>query len=316
MKLNHIWDSVRSRLGLPDTTSDLDSDATGSTGDKPPRADMIDTICDFLSFRFDQHLDRWQVIAALALAVTIILVSLAGVVRARLASGVTVTARAAPSGTAAGEGKGATSRKGGTAGSTGTDKQAPYAYVYVCGAVKQPGVYRASTGSRVNAAIALAGGLASNADATRINLARRVVDGERVYVPRAGETLTPALLDNGLGGSGVSASSIDGAAGSGATTNGYSGDAAGSGATGQDGSGASDPNTGRGPAWRSDGRLNLNLATAADLDTLPGIGPAYAARILDYRQQHNGFTDAGQLGNVRGIGPKTLAKLKPLVYVE
>lgn len=276
----------------PSHTEDIDPSVA-----VPPGPDIIDRVCDFLSFRFDQHLDRWQVITALALAIVIIIFSLAGLVRSRLASSVTVTTAAR----AAGKSDAAQS------GTNGTNIKTAYIFVYMCGAVRQPGVYRVTTGSRVNTAISLAGGLAEGADAARINLARRVVDGERVYVPRAGEVITPALLDN---------TGVAPATGSTADANSSGVSASDNGSATADGLGSNSPGAGRGPAWRSDGCLNINLATAADLDLLPGIGPAFAARIIDYRQKHNSFTDVEQLGNVRGIGPKTLAKLKPLVCVE
>jgi competence protein ComEA len=59
--------------------------------------------------------------------------------------------------------------------------------------------------------------------------------------------------------------------------------------------------------------VNLNTATAADLETLPGIGQATAARILEYRQKSGGFKKIEDLMNVKGIGEKTFLKLKPLV---
>jgi competence protein ComEA len=61
--------------------------------------------------------------------------------------------------------------------------------------------------------------------------------------------------------------------------------------------------------------VNLNTATAADLAKLPGIGPAVAARIVEYRQKNGGFKKAEELMNVKGIGEKTFLKLKPLVTV-
>ena len=59
--------------------------------------------------------------------------------------------------------------------------------------------------------------------------------------------------------------------------------------------------------------VNLNTATLEQLDTLDGVGPGIAQRILDYREQHGGFTRVEELGEVPGIGPKRLATLKPLV---
>ena len=61
--------------------------------------------------------------------------------------------------------------------------------------------------------------------------------------------------------------------------------------------------------------MNLNTATSADLDTLPGIGPTLAAAILRERERRGGFTSVDQLRDVRGIGEKRFADLKDLVTV-
>jgi competence protein ComEA len=68
-----------------------------------------------------------------------------------------------------------------------------------------------------------------------------------------------------------------------------------------------------GPTLR---RININTATRAELELLPGIGPAVAQRIIDHRAAHGRFASAADLDNVKGIGPKTLEKLKDLVRVE
>lgn len=61
------------------------------------------------------------------------------------------------------------------------------------------------------------------------------------------------------------------------------------------------------------GRINVNTATATDLEALPGIGPKKAAAIVAYRGAHGLFKRVDDLVEVKGIGPKTLAKLRPLV---
>jgi len=62
--------------------------------------------------------------------------------------------------------------------------------------------------------------------------------------------------------------------------------------------------------------INLNTATAAELDLLPGIGPALAQRIVEDREQRGPFRSIDNLGRVRGIGPETIRKIRPLVTVE
>ena len=154
--------------------------------------------------------------------------------------------------------------------------------VHVAGQVAVPGVYRLASGARVVDAVDIAGGLLPEADVDVVNLAAPVADGQRIYVPRVGQD--PPVVVTGGGGANAPAGSAVVAAG------GTSGGSGGSG-----------------------GPVALSTATAEQLDTLPGVGPATAAAIIAYRDEHGPFTSVEQLGEVSGIGPAKLAALRDLV---
>jgi len=151
-------------------------------------------------------------------------------------------------------------------------------FVHLHGRVAQPGLYELAPGARVVDVVAAAGGFADDAEQGAVNLARPLVDGEQLYVPAVGEA----------------AAGPDSGAGAGAAA----GSAVGGGASGPGGA-----------------LVDLNSADAAALETLPGVGPATSAAILDWRRQNGAFRSVDDLLGVSGIGEKTLAKLAPLVTV-
>ena len=82
-------------------------------------------------------------------------------------------------------------------------------------------------------------------------------------------------------------------------------------AVGASGGGAVDGDGG----VRADGLVDLNRATPAELEELPGVGPVLASRIIAFRDANGPFTEVGQLREVSGIGEKTFQSLAPLVAV-
>ncbi|HEV7888389.1 MAG TPA: helix-hairpin-helix domain-containing protein [Acidimicrobiales bacterium] len=154
--------------------------------------------------------------------------------------------------------------------------------VDAAGALARPGVYRLGPTARVQDVVAAAGGPAPDADLELVNLAAPVADGERVYVPRRGERAPEGVATGPLG-------------------------AGGWGSLGSRGGVAR-----LGPPAQP---VNLNSASAEQLDALPGIGPATARAIVAWRQQHGRFKRVDDLLAVRGIGPAKLVTLRPQVRV-
>ncbi len=148
--------------------------------------------------------------------------------------------------------------------------------VHVVGAVQQPGVYHLVAGARGDDALRAAGGPTPDADVRRVNLAATLVDGEQLIIPRVGERLSPTTA-------------------------------------------AINPPVRReGPGAPRDNvptTVNINVATADDLDRLPGIGPSTARAIVDHRTRNGPFATVDDLLAVRGIGPAKLAELRQFVRV-
>ncbi|MCG9895377.1 MAG: helix-hairpin-helix domain-containing protein [Fimbriimonadaceae bacterium] len=148
--------------------------------------------------------------------------------------------------------------------------------VMVQGAVARPGVYTLPRNGRVEDAVKSAGGLLGSADRDQVNLAARLRDEEPLVIPEVGEQGTGAAVYGLLTPLPEREASAGPVAGI---------------------------------------ALNLNTATRDELDTLPGIGPKTADAIMAHRARIGGFQSVEQLEDVKGIGPKKLARLRPLVKV-
>jgi competence protein ComEA len=153
--------------------------------------------------------------------------------------------------------------------------------VSVVGLVHQPGLVTLVAGARVADALTAAGGPLESADLVGLNMARRVNDGEQVVVGVSSPPGAPPAMG----------SSISSAPGSSSTA----------------------PTPGGSPP--AQGSVDLNTATVEQLDALPGVGPVTAAAIVAWRDANGAFAGVDQLGEVDGIGPARLEKLRALVHV-
>jgi competence protein ComEA len=155
--------------------------------------------------------------------------------------------------------------------------------VHVTGAVEKSGVYRLPAGSRVNDALAKAS-VRAEADLDSLNLAAPLIDGQKVVVPIKQEKSMvngPGVNPGGPFSAGLPKSMASGG----------------------------------NPAPGSGGLVNINTADQAALDSLPGIGPALAQRIIQYREKNGPYKVPEDIKNVSGIGEKRFENLKDLISV-
>ena len=163
--------------------------------------------------------------------------------------------------------------------------------VHVTGAVRSPGVYYLSINARVHEAIEKAGGGTDQADIHSLNLAATIRDGEQIDVPEIRQISD--VRQNTPISSTVEDPVIP---------------------ISPDRSVPPQPSVQK-PAPSDGSRININTATSQELQTLRGIGPALAQRIVEYRQTSGGFSTVNDLTNVKGIGPKTLEKIRDSITV-
>lgn len=157
--------------------------------------------------------------------------------------------------------------------------------VHIEGAISQPGIVTLPSGSRVHEAVQAAGGATAEAALREINLARKLADGEYLYVPHIGEdTQTlPAPAQAGTGG----VPAVGSAPNSPAQTSGAA------------------------PGASAAGCVDINAADLAGLQVLNGVGPALAQRILEARESRGPFLNVDDIDAVSGIGPALMRRIEP-----
>jgi competence protein ComEA len=161
--------------------------------------------------------------------------------------------------------------------------------VHVAGRVKFPNVYTLAPGNRVVDAIKAAGGSCADANLDAVNLAAKVKDGDKILVPSRNMPIQSFLASVAARAPRASAAAQPGSS---------------------EPSRASSSGKFTVPGQ---GVVNINTASPAELQQLPGVGPSTAQKIIDHRTEIGSFTSVDQLMDVKGIGPKKMEKMKPFV---
>ena len=147
--------------------------------------------------------------------------------------------------------------------------------VHITGEVKKEGVVYLEEGSRVVDAIKKAGGETKEADLSQVNLAYVLQDGQKIYIPNKNEKISAYTSENM-------------------------------------GDNIEQNNT---TTKKEGAKVNINTAGVEELDQLPGIGPAIAQRIIDYRNEHGEFKKVEDIQEVKGIGDAKFSEIKDSIIV-
>lgn len=153
--------------------------------------------------------------------------------------------------------------------------------VYVAGEVVNPGVYEMEQNDRIADVIEHAGGLKDEANIKNINLALVLEDGMKVYIPSAKEDENSIISNGELDTNDIISS-----------------------------------NTSKNTKNLNSSKVNINIATQAQLESLPGIGPSTANKIVTYRSEHGKFKSIEDIKSVSGIGDSKFAKIKDLITIK
>lgn len=143
--------------------------------------------------------------------------------------------------------------------------------IHMTGCVKNPGIIELKEGERIDDAIQLAGGLTEEADLTNVNLAYKVEDGQKIYIPSIHDIEEKEIIQENQ-------EEIFG-------------------------------------KENETGKVNINTAKQTELETLPGIGPTIALRIIEYRKENGEFTDIEELKEIEGIGEAKWEQIKDFVEI-
>lgn len=175
-----------------------------------------------------------------------------------------------------------------------TNEETNKIVVHVSGAVNQEGIVELQENSRISDAINIAGGLKENADTKHINLAFKLEDGMKIYIPTIEETKEQnTQIQN--------QNRID-------ETSKY--------VTSSSGVVQEEQTNAQQSEQKKNEKININTATQTELETLPGIGPATSLKIINYREENGKFETIEEIKEVSGIGDAKYENIKDLICVK
>lgn len=151
--------------------------------------------------------------------------------------------------------------------------------IHITGAIKNQGVVELEKGARIQDAIEEAGGLIELADISDVNLAYELKDGQKIYIPQITDDQIEEIINLGSGEKVIIDDVVD-----------------------------NSKNTGE--------KININIATTAELQTLSGIGVGTAEKIIEYRKNNGKFNSIEEIKNVSGIGEAKYQSIKDYIKIE
>lgn len=156
-------------------------------------------------------------------------------------------------------------------------------YVYITGEVNNPGVVTLNKGSRIIDAINAVGGTTSDADVSKVNLVFVLEDGTKVNIPNKSAEENVEYVTTA---SGDDKDDYD-----------------------------KETKSSNSSEKSKNSMVNINTATQTELETLPGIGPSLALKIINYRQEQGKFSSIDDIRNVSGIGDSKFENIKNLICI-
>lgn len=157
-----------------------------------------------------------------------------------------------------------------------TEKKRQDIIIHITGAVKKPGIVEIKEGARISDVIEEAGGTTNEADLSKINLAYTVKDGQKIYVPNINDKNNLNTITEDAGENVIE-----------------------------------DNN-----AMGESEKVNINTASQTELETLNGIGPSTALKIINYRNENGSFKKIEDLKNIPGIGEAKFENIKESICVK